>query len=89
MDELDKSIITVFEQIKADILQTRSKVLIGANAELLSMYFRIGKVIAENARYGSNFINELSRQLKIEYPGADGYSSRNLSRMKKFYAVIL
>lgn len=87
MDELDKSIIPVFEQIKADILRTRSKVLIDANTELLSMYYRIGKIIAENAKYGSNFINELSRQLKIEYPGADGYSPRNLSRMKKFYTV--
>lgn len=45
------------------------------------------KVIAKNAKYGSNFINELSRQLKIEYPGADGYSPRNLARMKKFYTV--
>ncbi len=87
MDELDKSIISVFEQVKADILQTRSKVLIDANTELLSMYFRIGKVIAENAKYGSNFINELSRQFKIEYPRADGYSPRNLARMKKFYTV--
>lgn len=87
MDELDKSIISVFEQVKADILRTRSKVLIDANTELLSMYFRIGKVIVENAKYGSNFINELSRQLKIEYPGADGYSPRNLARMKKFYTV--
>ena len=33
----DKSIITVFEQIKADIFQTRGKVLSDANKELLFM----------------------------------------------------
>ena len=36
----DKNIMTVFEQIKADIFQTRGKVLADANKELLSMYFR-------------------------------------------------
>lgn len=40
---LDTNIIAAFEQIKADIFQTRAKVLSDANRELLSMYFRIGK----------------------------------------------
>ena len=43
----DKNIMTVFEQIKADIFQTRGKVLADANKELLSMYFRIGKMIVD------------------------------------------
>ena len=46
---LDKNIISIFEQIKTDIFQTRGKVLLDANKELLSMYFRIGKIIAENS----------------------------------------
>ena len=46
---LDKNIISIFEQIKTDIFQTRGKVLSDANKELLSMYFRIGKIIAENS----------------------------------------
>lgn len=58
MDELDTSIISVFEQIKTDIFQTRAKVLSDANKEMLSMYFRIGKMIAENSKYGNNFIND-------------------------------
>ena len=87
MNEIDMNIISVFEQIKADIFQTRAKVLSDANKELLSMYFRIGKMIAENSKYGNNFINELSRHLKIEFPGSDGYSPRNLARMKKFYVA--
>lgn len=44
-------------------------------------------MITENSKYGNNFINELSRHLKIEFPGTDGYSPRNLARMKKFYTV--
>ena len=87
MNDIELSLISIFEQIKADISQTRSKVLSNANKELLSMYLRIGKIINENATYGSNFINELSQHLKIEFPNADGYSPRNLARMRKFYTT--
>lgn len=83
----DKNIMTVFEQIKADIFQTRGKVLADANKELLSMYFRIGKMIADNTKYGNNFVNELSKSLKTEFPDSDGYSPRNLARMRKFYTT--
>lgn len=47
----------------------------------------IDKVICENSKYGSNFINELSQHLKIEFLGNEGYSPRNLARMRKFYAT--
>lgn len=57
MKDLELSLISVFEEIKADIFQTRNRVLSDANRELLSMYFRIGKIIDENAKYGNNFIS--------------------------------
>ena len=85
MATIDKNIISFFEQIKSDIFQTRGKVLSDANRELLYMYFRIGKIIAENVKYGNNFINELSKSLKMEFPENNGYSPRNLARMRKFY----
>ena len=49
------------------------------------MYFRIEKIISENQKYGSNFINSLSTSLKIEFPDTTGFSPRNLVRMRKFY----
>lgn len=81
----DKEIVSLVNAIKKDILNTRSRVLENANQELLSMYFRIGKTISENAAYGNQFIDFLSKSLKIAFPDAKGYSPRNLSRMKKFY----
>lgn len=87
MKDLDLSFVSIFEQIKTDIFQTRNRVLCDANRELLSMYFRIGKFIDENAKYGNNFINELSSHLKIELPKVDGFSPRNLARMRKFYVT--
>lgn len=49
------------------------------------LYFRLGKILYDNFEYGNKFIDEVARQLKIEYPDAHGYSSRNLKYMKKFY----
>ena len=73
------------EGIKKDIISTRNKILTDANKELINMYFRIGKIISENQKYGSNFINSLSTSLKIEFPDTTGFSPRNLARMRKFY----
>ena len=42
-------------------------------------------VLTQNAAYGNQFIDFLSKSLKIAFPDAKGYSPRNLSRMKKFY----
>ena len=78
-------IINLVENIKKDILATRNKILSESNKELILLYFRIGKTISENQKYGSNFINTLSTSLKIDFPNATGFSPRNLARMKKFY----
>lgn len=87
MKDVDIGFISIIDQIKADIIHTRNKVLIDANRELISMYFRIGKTINENAKYGNHFIEELATRLKIDFPDADGFSPRNLARMRKFYVT--
>ncbi len=86
--DLDQ-MMKLVKDIKKDIVLTRNKMLSDANMELICLYFRIGKVISENQKYGSNFINTLSMSLKIDYPNNTGFSPRNLSRMKKFYESYL
>lgn len=83
--ESNKEIFLVFEQIKNDILLTRKKIFENANSELLALYFRIGKYISDNSKYGNQFIDNLAVSLKIDFSDATGFSKRNLSRMKKFY----
>ena len=75
----------LIQTVKQDILQTRLRVQQNANRELINLYFRIGKIISQNAKYGNKFIKEFSASLKIDFPDATGFSERNLSRMKKFY----
>lgn len=85
MIEIVNDFKCIIENIKKDIKNTRFKIIENANIELINLYFRLGKIIYENSKYGNNFINELSIELKLEFPNMKGLSSRNLSRMRVFY----
>lgn len=82
---LDKEFKDLVLFAKEDILKTRFKVQENANMELIRLYFRLGKIVSDNARYGNRFIADFSVALKLEFPDSTGFSTRNLSRMKKFY----
>ena len=84
-DIIRENIITSIQIIKQDIINTRNKIKYSANIELINMYFRMGKCITENAKYGEKFVTMLSKALTIEFPKSIGFSERNLWRMKKFY----
>lgn len=47
------------------------------------MYWHIGKIILENAEWGNKFIDNLSIDLKMEFPEITGFSVRNLKYMRK------
>ena len=82
LEENFKQIINI---IKSDIKATRLKTAIQVNHNLIELYFRLGKILYDNYEYGNKFIDEVARELKLEYPNATGYSVRNLKYMKKFY----
>ena len=46
--------------------------------------WNIGKVIIENSKWGSKFIDNLARDIKLDFPNTKGYSVRNLKYMRKF-----
>ena len=84
---LEKDFKEIAKSIKQDILATRTKVMVIANNELLSLYFKIGKIASENTKYGNNFVKKLSIYLNLEFPENInmGFSERNIIRMKRFY----
>jgi len=85
IETLDKNFKLAISKIKNDIRQTQTKVIYQANNELILLYFRIGKMLEENSRYGNGFIKNLAREIKIDLPNVEGFSERNLKRMKRFY----
>ena len=69
--------------IQSARLQTAFKV----NADLLALYWNIGKsIIEQQAKYGwgSQIIEQLSKDLSTEFSDFGGFSERNLRYMKRF-----
>ena len=84
-NEIDKDFKNIIIKAKEDILATRYNIMQNANSEVIKLYFRLGKIISENSKYGNNFIKNFSTFLRLEFPNTTGFSERNLARMKKFY----
>lgn len=72
------------ERVKDRIIQTQRQVMTTANVERNLLYWNIGNVIVEYSQWGNKFVETLSKDLKMTYPGTDGYSVRNLNYMKQF-----
>lgn len=76
---------SIINDIKNEIRTTQIKVAIETNKSLINLYFKLGKILNDNYKYGNKFIDKISRELRIEFPNTDGFSVRNLKYMKKFY----
>uniref|UniRef100_UPI0025D8D5D4 DUF1016 N-terminal domain-containing protein n=1 Tax=Thomasclavelia sp. TaxID=3025757 RepID=UPI0025D8D5D4 len=82
---MDKSYISVFEDIKQQIKTSQHKAILNANKEMILMYWNIGKIIENNSEWGNKFIDNLSKDIRREFPTAKGFSTRNLKNMVRFY----
>lgn len=75
-------------ELKKRIRESQLKAAVSVNAELLHLYWNIGKTILEKqeeSSWGTNFLEKLSKGLQNEFPGVEGFSRRNISRMRAFY----
>ena len=74
--------------LKMRIKQTQIKAAIKVNTELLHLYWDLGHDIVVRqmeADWGSGFFEQLSKDLKNEFPDLKGFSVVNLTYMKRFY----
>ena len=55
---------------------------------LFCCIWNIGKIIIANSKWGNKFIDNLARDIKLDFPNAKGYSVRNLKYMRKFAEFI-
>ena len=85
LETLENNFKLAISEIKNDIKTTQTKVMYQINNELILLYFRIGKILEENSRYGNGFISNIAREIKMDFPNIKGFSERNLKRMKRFY----
>ena len=79
--------LATIQEIKAEIKKAQYQATVKVNHELLLLYYHIGQAINRHKVWGNKFIENLSRDLRLEYPDAKGYSVRNLKYMAKFAAL--
>ena len=75
-------------ELKNKIQQSQIKAALAVNSQLILVYWDLGKQIVEKqekAKWGSGFIDQLSKDLKAEFPDIGGFSSDNLRYCRVFY----
>jgi predicted nuclease of restriction endonuclease-like (RecB) superfamily len=75
-------------ELKLKIQQSQIKAALAVNSQLIQLYWDLGKQIVEKqetAKWGSGFIDQLSKDLKSEFPDMNGFSRSNLFAIKNFY----
>ena len=84
-NKLKKEFKNIINSIKKEINTTQIKIAVETNKSIINLYFKIGKILNDNFKYGNKFIDFISQELKNEFPNTKGFSVRNLKYMKKFY----
>ncbi len=75
-------------EIKERIYKSQYDALKVVNKELIGLYWDIGKRVVEKQKehgWGKSIVEKLAEDLQKEFPGMQGFSSRNIWNMKNFY----
>jgi len=76
------------EEIKDKVHSLQIKAATAVNQELLTLYWEIGKMIAEmqeKSGWGDAVVEKLSKDLKKEFPDMKGFSRANLFFMRQWF----
>jgi predicted nuclease of restriction endonuclease-like (RecB) superfamily len=87
-----KNYLQVFEQLKADIRESQFRAALSVTQELILLYWRTGKTLAEKVQkegWGAKIFERLARDLKEAFPSISGFSTRNLQYMRTFSTAYL
>lgn len=74
-------------EIKQRIRHTQYVAMKAVNKEIISLYWEIGRSIAEKqkAGWGKSVVEQLAKDIQIEFPGIKGFGTSNLWYMAQFY----
>jgi predicted nuclease of restriction endonuclease-like (RecB) superfamily len=89
MNELIPQTYTeLLAEIKERIRTAQYAALKAVNRELITLYWDIGKMIVERQQgesWGKSVVEQLSKDLREEFPEHKGFSAQNLWFMRQFY----
>lgn len=74
--------------LKSQIRSTQIKAAVKVNAELIGLYWQLGKEIVDKetqTTWGDKWLHQLSKDLTIEFPDIKGFSHTNLKYIRRWY----
>ncbi len=84
--KLNKDYINWLKEVKSQIRSAQVKAALAVNSTLIDFYFSLGKMISEKqAVWGSKLLENLSSDLKSEFPDMQGFSVTNLKYCRLFF----
>ncbi|MDD5422548.1 MAG: PDDEXK nuclease domain-containing protein [Candidatus Omnitrophota bacterium] len=75
-------------EVKERIHRAQYEALKAVNKELIALYWDIGKIVVEKQKkhgWGKSIVENLARDLQLEFPGIHGFSVQNIWYMRQFY----
>ncbi|GAA4786097.1 PDDEXK nuclease domain-containing protein [Olivibacter ginsenosidimutans] len=85
--EIDNTYIQFLGELKKKIRQAQQRAALSVNTEMLILYWSMGNDISnkiKEAGWGAKIVNQISKDLKTEFPEMNGFSPRNLRYMRSF-----
>lgn len=90
LSELPADYAEVLSELKGRIAAAQNRAGLAVNRELTNLYWYIGGTIARRqaiAGWGNAVVERLASDLRQAFPGLDGFSPRNLWRMRAFFVA--
>ena len=85
---LDAGYAVWIQDVKKRFRNTQIKAAVRVNSEQLLFNWELGRDLVERKaeeKWGSGIVEQVSLDLQSEFPGVQGFSTRNLWNMKKWY----
>lgn len=80
----------LLRDIRERVRTAQYAALKAVNTELVGLYWDIGKMIVErqeSADHGAAIAEQLSKDLRTEFPASNGFSRRNIFYLREFYLL--
>lgn len=74
--------------IKQQVQSAQAKAALAVNSSLIQLYWNMGEMIADNQALfegRNNYVEQLAKDLRAEFPEMKGFSRSNLFYIRKFY----
>ena len=84
----EESYVEWLHEVKSRYRKSQVKAAVRVNTAMLEFYWSMGRDIVAlqaESKWGSGFFNQLSLDMKAEFPNEKGFSSANLRYMKRWY----